>query len=356
MAWDQANRSGNKAIYPALPRRMTHQPDRFTPLRFSTEDIPGGRAPPCEEITVQSVSRRQVNLFERSYRTDVTIWNLPSVRVQSMYLSCGMSAERTPALMSDGNDDLVLQLHQSGERIVSQRGREATAAAGSGLFLSNADPSAVILPGPSRSVGIALPRRLMRALSPGIEDALVKPLPPHGEALRLLWHYLQVLRDDSALARPELRQAAADHIQDLCALAVGATRDAAEVARGRGVRVARLRAITADIAHNLDGDVSITALALRQQVTPRYIQKLFESEGSTLSRYVLGQRLARVHRRLTDPRHAGSTVAAIAYASGFRDISTFNRAFRQQFGITPSDARAGRNIPPSPAIKRAVIR
>jgi transcriptional regulator GlxA family with amidase domain len=97
------------------------------------------------------------------------------------------------------------------------------------------------------------------------------------------------------------------------------------------VRVARLRAITADTAHNLDGDVSATALALRQQVTPRYVQKLFESEGSMLSRYVLGQRLTRVHRRLTDPRHAGSTVAAIVYASGFRDISTFNRAFRQQF-------------------------
>ena len=321
---------------------MAHQPDRFTPLRFSSGDIPGGRAPPCEEITVQSVSRRQVSLFERSYRTDVTIWNLPSVRVQSMYLSCGMSAERTRALMTDGNDDLVLQLHQSGERIVSQCGREATAAAGSGLLLSNADASAVILPGPSRSVGIALPRRLMRALSPGIEDALVKPLPSHGEALRLLWHYLQVLRDDSALARPELRQAAANHIQDLCALVVGATRDAAEVARGRGVRAARLRAITADITCNLDGDVSVTALARRQQVTPRYIQKLFESEGSTLSRHVLGQRLARVHRRLTDPRHAGSTVAAIAYASGFRDISTFNRAFRKQFGMTPSDARAGR--------------
>jgi len=89
--------------------------------------------------------------------------------------------------------------------------------------------------------------------------------------------------------------------------------------------------------------VSVTALALRRQVTPRYIQKLFESEGSTLSRYALGQRLARVHPRLTDPRHVGSTVAAIAYASGFRDISTFNRAFRQQFGMTPSDARAGRD-------------
>jgi AraC-like DNA-binding protein len=50
-----------------------------------------------------------------------------------------------------------------------------------------------------------------------------------------------------------------------------------------------------------------------------------------------------VHRQLTDPHHAGSTVAAIAYASSFRDISTFNRTFRQQFGTTPSGARAGRN-------------
>jgi hypothetical protein len=195
-----------------------------------------------------------------------------------------MSAERTRALMTDGNDDIVLQLHQSGERIVSQRGREATAAADGGLFLSNADPSAVILPGPSRSVGIALPRRLMKALSPGIEDALIKPLPTHGGALRLLQHYLQMLRDDAALASPELRQAAANHVQDLCALAAGATRDAAEIASGRGVRAARLRALAADIAHNLDGDVSVTALARRQQVTPRYIQKLFEGEGSTLSR------------------------------------------------------------------------
>jgi AraC-like DNA-binding protein len=69
------------------------------------------------------------------------------------------------------------------------------------------------------------------------------------------------------------------------------------------------------------------------------------SEGSTRSRYVLEQRLARMHRRLTDPRQAGPTVAAIAHASGFRDISTFNRAFRQQFGMTPPDARAGRNLP-----------
>jgi AraC-like DNA-binding protein len=101
-----------------------------------------------------------------------------------------------------------------------------------------------------------------------------------------------------------------------------------------------MRAIKTDIARNLrDGDVSAAAIARAQRVSPRYIQKLFENEGTSLSRYVRGQRLALVHRMLTDPNHADLTISAIAYKAGFGDLSTFNREFRRQFGATPSDLR-----------------
>jgi AraC-like DNA-binding protein len=75
-------------------------------------------------------------------------------------------------------------------------------------------------------------------------------------------------------------------------------------------------------------------------LTPRYIRKLFESEHTSLSRFVLLQRLMRVRRMLTDPRHAGRAIGDIALAVGFGDISTFNREFRRQFGMTPSELRA----------------
>jgi AraC-like DNA-binding protein len=55
---------------------------------------------------------------------------------------------------------------------------------------------------------------------------------------------------------------------------------------------------------------------------------------------VLGQRLAWVHRMLTDPRQTDLTIGAVAYNSGFGDLSTFNREFRRHFGTTPSDVRA----------------
>ena len=81
-------------------------------------------------------------------------------------------------------------------------------------------------------------------------------------------------------------------------------------------------------------------MAARQRVTPRYVQLLFESEGTTFSQFVLEQRLARAHRMLGDPRCAAWTIIAIAFTAGFGDVSYFNRAFRRRYGATPSDVRA----------------
>jgi AraC-like DNA-binding protein len=62
-------------------------------------------------------------------------------------------------------------------------------------------------------------------------------------------------------------------------------------------------------------------------------------EGTTLTDYLLAQRLARAHRMLTDPRRAAEKISTIAFDAGFGDLSYFNRVFRRQYGETPSAAR-----------------
>jgi len=171
---------------------------------------------------------------------------------------------------------------------------------------------------------------------------LMSVIPNTTEPLRLLPGYIDLLtRDPALMETAEMRRVAVHHIHDLVAMALGATRDAAEIAMGRGLRAARMRAIKADITQNLDGDVSVAALSRRHGVSPRYIRKLFESENTSLSQFVLGQRLTRVHRMLADPRHADRTIGDLAFAAGFGDLSTFNREFRRRFGMTPSDVRCG---------------
>jgi AraC-like DNA-binding protein len=146
----------------------------------------------------------------------------------------------------------------------------------------------------------------------------------------------------------------ASHVYDLTAVVYGATPDAAKVARSWGVRAARLHAIKQDIAKNLDqADLSITTLAVRQCCTPRFVQRLFEAEGTTFTEYVLSQRLARAYRRLIDVRCDGEKISTVAYDCGFGDVSYFNRVFRRQYGAAPSDVRAqARQDAPDPAAQR----
>jgi AraC-like DNA-binding protein len=156
----------------------------------------------------------------------------------------------------------------------------------------------------------------------------------------LLVSYVGMLEDDEALATPELRRLVVAQIHDLAALAIGATRDAAAIAEGGGVRAARLRAVRSDIVANLgDCALTITAVAQRQRMTARYVHKLFESEGITYSEFVLDHRLSGVHRTLSDPRFAGRPISSIAFDAGFGDLSYFNHAFRRRYGATPSEVR-----------------
>jgi AraC-like DNA-binding protein len=179
---------------------------------------------------------------------------------------------------------------------------------------------------------------MIAALVSDIDDRLAMPIDPSSDALRLLASYVPLLLGKIDLTAPLLARAAVAHVHDLAALAVGRPRDS--TAGAGGIRAARLSAIRSDIVENLASEtLSVAGIAARHGVTARYIQMLFEAEGQSFSQYVLGLRLATVHRALGDPRNRSRTIAALAYEAGFGDLSYFNLAFKRRYGITPSETR-----------------
>jgi AraC-like DNA-binding protein len=106
------------------------------------------------------------------------------------------------------------------------------------------------------------------------------------------------------------------------------------------VKAARLHAIKKDVrAHLGEIGLSMAAVAARHRISPRHLGRLFEREGITFSGFLLSARLEQAHLMLSDKQFNGCTVASIAYAAGFGDLSYFNRAFRKRYGMTPSDVR-----------------
>jgi AraC-like DNA-binding protein len=122
-------------------------------------------------------------------------------------------------------------------------------------------------------------------------------------------------------------------------MAFSASQNGTAIANCSDIRAVRLKSIKADILQNLGDELTVTAIALRQGITPRYVHMLFETEGATFSEYVLGQRLMLAYGVISNPRFADLKITTVAFASGFADLSYFNRTFRRRFGTTPSELR-----------------
>ena len=187
---------------------------------------------------------------------------------------------------------------------------------------------------------LSTPRGAVTTTTGSFDSVLTGPIPCATEAMQLLAGYSDFIRRMPSLERPELRHLVASHVHDLMALAFGTTGDAVDVVSDHSQRAARLRTIKADIENSLARhDLSIAEVAARHRVTPRYVQLLFESEGTTYTEFVLTARLARAHRMLGDPLLADRSVTSVAFDCGFGDLSYFNRTFRRRFGCTPTQAR-----------------
>jgi transcriptional regulator GlxA family with amidase domain len=77
--------------------------------------------------------------------------------------------------------------------------------------------------------------------------------------------------------------------------------------------------------------------ARRVKMHPRSLSRFFRRQmGTTFQDYVVEVRLGRVARRLIEDE---GRVSEIAYASGFNNLSNFNRLFARRYRCCPRDYR-----------------
>jgi AraC-like DNA-binding protein len=318
------------------------RPTGAAPIRLSLADAPERDRPGIyREFFGRSVFRLDVEpLGDVPFDADFTVQNLPDLMLLlgRVHGSCN---RRTRAMLSDGLDHCSLMINLGGAYIISQGDRELTLGDGDATFVCAAEPTSFTHYPPGDVLALKVPHEALTPLVADMEDCYLRRIPAGTPALRLLRDYVDILRVEHNLSSCDLQHMVVAHVYDLMAIAIGATPDAAHAAQDGGLRAARLHAIKLDIADSLgQPGLSVATLAARHGCTPRSVQRLFETDGTTFTEYVLSQRLAKAHRILLDPRRAADKISAVAYDCGFGDVSYFNRMFRRQFGAVPSAIRA----------------
>lgn len=249
-----------------------------------------------------------------------------------------MAWERTKALLTDGNDDLLICWVETGCG-VDRRGRETVQVeAGGPCIVALEEAWRIRAPEGGTTACVQLSRRLLEPLVKDVGGLTPGAIAHDTPEARLLLDYVSAV--NSTPPRPALGAMASIHIADLVAVAIGPTADAAHTATGRGVRMARLRAVKQHIQENLGSPrLSAETAGRSLGLSARYIRRLFAEDGAGFSDYVTERRLDRIRRRLGDPRYACRTIADIAFEVGLVEPSTFYRQFKARYGMRPSEAR-----------------
>lgn len=93
------------------------------------------------------------------------------------------------------------------------------------------------------------------------------------------------------------------------------------------------------IESNLSGSLTLNAVAEQAGVTPYHMARSFaDATGHPVMRYVWRRRLTRAAQALA---YGDASVLTIALDAGYASPEAFTRAFRSEYGLTPTALRIG---------------
>ncbi|GAA3046397.1 hypothetical protein GCM10010464_08320 [Pseudonocardia yunnanensis] len=251
-----------------------------------------------------------------------------------------MQAARTDRMIAKTSTDhlILFCLYLGGNAHVHQHDRFAEVATFSGVMSETRSPWELVTPTGSRVLSMHFFREMLPLRTDEITEACARRVDPTTPAMQLLSGYLgrlwEVAEDLTASQRLDAGRAAID------LLAMTLRNVAPSVPGGEASASVLLDMMRMHVRDHLsDPHLRVEELARRHHVSVSRVYTLFERMGTTPGAYLRQQRLLTARAMLSEPRYARFAISRIAAAVGFLDLSTFERAFRRQYGITPAGWR-----------------
>lgn len=317
-------------------------------IRYSSADLDGGEALRREQW-ISSLSSGYAHLhadpvMETAFKGELSIAKAGQVSIGSIRGTVKSITRSRENITVQNTNNLVLLLNAGPSSLcVDQSRRSVELASGASVVIEQCEPSLIrVSDGNCNLVAVQTERDHVRLRYAGVEDCLMSVVPASTPLQGLIQAYLAMLVDPAGLTTPLINQFAPDHIADIIAAAASSTRPAPLQGEARFGVLSRERLEEARryIRQNLDNpDLNDEHVADHISISQSQLRKDFEREGLSIGRYIRERRLDRALTMLRDPACSRYRIIDIAFACGFRNLVTFNRAFRDAYGATPSELR-----------------
>jgi AraC-like DNA-binding protein len=307
---------------------------------WSSDDVPAdGRLDYMGQVVADTIAEFEVRphdedgLFSRFRAADLGI-----VRVVAIDSRCDVA--RTPSLIRRSDPELCkIDLQLRGHSLFEQHGRQTSLGPGEFAFVDLSQPCRLALHSSSQVV-VVFPRALLPMDQREIKDLAGVTFPGRhatGSLVSLLVR--EMVRDlDDYDDASGARVGAA--VLDLITATLAARLNREDSMPPETQQRALMLRIHAFIEERLgDAELSPGAIAAAHHISTRYLHRLFEPQGTTVSTWIRTRRLARCRCDLLDSALQLRPVSAIGTRWGFGDPASFTRAFRNEYGMPPGEYR-----------------
>ncbi|WP_283139382.1 helix-turn-helix domain-containing protein [Rhizohabitans arisaemae] len=284
-----------------------------------------------------------------SFRASAEVLRLGRIEL-SQHVQSDLLSWRTPRLIQRSDpENYLLGLITRGRKAISQRRNVSVIGAGDAVLFDTSHPYTAGSPIPG-DVGVTLvhiPRTMIALPQDRLDASLGRRFTTrHGIGAVLRRFLVSVYAHGTECAPPELpvlERTTLELVSGLLAQQLDAWQHLPAETR----RQVLLRHIDAFIDHHLS-DLGLTpqAVAAGHNVSLRTLYSLFEGRGETVAAAIRRRRLERCHADLADPANFRQPVHEIGARWGFPNASSFSRAFRHAYGISPSSYRQSLPAPP----------
>jgi AraC-like DNA-binding protein len=250
------------------------------------------------------------------------------------------SAARTAQMAARASEEsrMIFTVQVAGRSHMLQRDRFAELATGTAVLAEARSPYKWASQTANRQLTLTFSRELLPLRAVEISEACARIMDPATPATHMLGAYLgQLFEVADRLTAPQ-RLAAGRSAIDLLDMALLDV--VPSVPGGDGPEDVLLEMMRTHVRKHLaDPDLRVEELARRHNVSVSHAYTLFERIGTTPAAYLRELRLLAARTMLSDPRYDRLAISSIAAAVGFRGLNTFERAFRRQYGTTPTGWR-----------------
>ena len=263
-------------------------------------------------------------------------WTLPGVTLSRVGSPANTVNRSRSVIRRNGVDHWVVTLSRNTVTRLVTLGAPLEIAPGMPFVLSFGDESTIERENHDERLQLILARDNFQAIAPLLDGARGIALEPNGA--RMLADYMQMLDRQVPTLEAECASRLSGAVETMLRACLAPSVEASNAARDQ-VRVTLMERVRRAVTAHLRSPSLGPDTLCREAATSRsQLYRLLEPEGGVAS-YIQRRRLAEGFAMLSDIACL-LPIGRLAELLCFSDASAFSRAFRREFGLSPSDVRA----------------